>query len=58
MMHKIVSELIVHTRTNGCTWRTKREKEPSESIGGVPANDPPKVKLVIEESLRTQEYKS
>ena len=54
---KIVSELIVHTRANGCTWRTK-EKNQSESTDGVPTKDSPKVKLVIEESPRTQERQS
>ena len=50
---KIVSELIVHTHANGYTWRTK-EKNQSKGTGSVLAKDPPKVKLVMEESLRTQ----
>ena len=55
-MHKIVSELIVHS--NGCTWKTKREKEPIESTGRVLAKNPLNVKLGTEESLRIQECKS
>ena len=54
---KIVSELIVHTRDNGCTWRIK-EKNQSKGTGGIPAKDPPKVKSVMEEFPRTQECKS
>ena len=53
MMHKIVSELIVHARANWCTWRTKK-KQPTESTDAVPAKNPPKIKLVAEEYLRTQ----
>ena len=50
---KIANELIVHTRANGCTWKTK-EKNQSKGTGGVPAKDSPKVKSVMEESPRTQ----
>ena len=34
MMHKIVSELIVHTRANSGTWRTKEQKT-NKSTGGA-----------------------
>ena len=51
---KIVSELIIHTCVNGCTWRTK-EKNQSKGTGGVPAKDPPKVKLE-ESSNNAREY--
>ena len=40
-----------------CTWRTK-EKNQSKRTSRVLAKDPPMVKLVIEESPRTQECKS
>ena len=36
----------------------QENKEPTESTGGVPAKDPPKVKLVIEEFPKTQKRKS
>ena len=36
----------------------QKERESIESTDGVPAKNPPKVKLVIEESSRTQECKS
>ena len=47
----------LHTCANGCTWRTK-EKNQSKDINGVPAKNHLKVKLVIEESPRTQGCKS
>ena len=51
---KIISELIVHTCVNGCTWKTK-EKNQSKDIDGVPAKDPPKVKSE-ESSNNAREY--
>ena len=36
----------------------QENKKPTEITSGMPAKDPPKVKLVIEESLRTQKYES
>ena len=51
---KIVSELIIHTRANECTWRTK-EKNQSKGTGGVLAKDPLKVKLE-ESSNNAREY--
>ena len=36
----------------------QRNKEPTESIGRVPAKDPPKVKSMIEESPITQKCES
>ena len=60
MMYKIVSELIVCTHIEWGTWRTKKMKNLQRAQVGcqVPAKDPPKVKLMIEESLITQKYKS
>ena len=52
-MHKIVSELIVHTHA---IWVPGEQKgdEPIESNSGMLAKDPPKVESVIEESPITQ----
>ena len=38
--------------------KNKKDEESTESTGGVPAKNPLKVKLVIEESLRAQGFKS
>ena len=38
--------------------KNKEDEKPTESIGDVPAKDPPNVKSVIEESLRIQGCKS
>ena len=56
-MHKIVSELIVHTHAIQVPGEQKGE-EPIESNSGVLAKDPPKVKSVIEESPITQKCES
>jgi len=37
--------------------KEQKEKNQSESTGGVPAKNPPKIKSMIEESLITQECK-
>ena len=44
---KIVNELIVHERSNEVP-KKQENQEPTESIDGVPAKDPPKVKSVKE----------
>ena len=56
-MHKIVSELIIHTHAIRVLGEQKGE-EPIESNSGVLAKDPPKVKSVIEESPITQKCES
>ena len=38
--------------------KNKKDEEPTKNTDGVPAKDLPNVKLVIEESLRTQGCKS
>jgi len=37
--------------------KNKKDEESTESTSGVPAKNPPKVKSVIEESLRAQGFK-
>jgi len=57
MQKKIVNELIVHTHVNRLPEKQKGE-EPTKSTNEVLAKDPPKAKLMIEESPITQKCES
>ena len=54
---KIVSKLIVHKHAN---WVPEEQngEEPTESIDGVLAKDPPNVNSMIKKSLITQKCES